>query len=162
MIKVGILVISDKGSRGTRKDESGPMMREIIEKLPAEVAEYKIIPDEREVIKATLLSWVDRLNLSLILTSGGTGIGPRDVTPEATKDVIEKEAGGFVEAMRIEGRKKTPFSMLSRAIAGVRAQSLIINLPGSPRAVRENLEVILPALKHALEILRGNTEHDMR
>ncbi|MBU4310076.1 molybdopterin adenylyltransferase [bacterium] len=155
MIKVGILVISDKASRGERKDESGPIMKEIIKKLPAEVSEYKVIPDEREKIKENLINWVDKLGLDLILTSGGTGIGSRDVTPEATKEVIEKEVPGFVEAMRIKGLEKTPFSMLSRAIAGTRKKSLIINLPGSPKAVKENLEVVLPAVKHGIEILKG-------
>lgn len=154
MIKVGILVISDKASRGERRDESGPIMKEIIKKLPAEVSEYKIIPDERKEIKENLIKWVDKLRLDLILTSGGTGIGPRDVTPEATEEVIEKELPGFIEAMRIKGLEKTPLSMLSRAMAGTRKKSLIINLPGSPKAVKENLEVILPALKHGIEILK--------
>ena len=157
MIKVGILVISDKASRGERKDESGPIMKEIVKKLPAEVSEYKIIPDEKDQIKENLINWVDKLRLDLILTSGGTGIGPRDVTPEATKELIEKVVPGFVETMRIKGLEKTPFSMLSRAIAGIRKKSLIINLPGSPKAVRENLEVILPAVKHGIEILKGET-----
>jgi len=157
MIKVGILVISDKASRGERKDESGPIMKKIIKKLPAEVSEYKIISDEKDQIKENLINWVDKLRLDLILTSGGTGIGARDVTPEATKKVIEKDLPGFAEAMRIKGLEKTSFSMLSRAIVGTRKKSLIINLPGSPKAVRENLEVILPALKHGIEILKGKT-----
>ncbi|MCG2677438.1 MogA/MoaB family molybdenum cofactor biosynthesis protein, partial [bacterium] len=130
MIKVGILVISDKASRGERKDKSGPIMKEMIKKLPAKVSKYKIIPDKREEIKGNLINWVDKLRLNLILTSGGTGIGARDVTPEATKEVIEKEVPGFVEAMRIKGLEKTPFSMLSRALVGVRKKSLIVNLPG--------------------------------
>jgi molybdenum cofactor synthesis domain-containing protein len=157
MIRVGILVISDKASRKERKDESGPIMKEMVKKLPAEVSEYKIIPDEKDQIKENLINWVDKLRLDLILTSGGTGIGPRDVTPEATKEVIEKEVPGFVEAMRVKGLEKTPFSMLSRALVGVRKKCLIINLPGSPKAVKENLEVILPALKHGIEILKGET-----
>ncbi|MBU4561720.1 MogA/MoaB family molybdenum cofactor biosynthesis protein, partial [bacterium] len=130
MIKVGILVISDKASRGERKDKSGPIMKEMIKKLPAKVSKYKIIPDKREEIKGNLINWVGKLKLNLILTSGGTGIGARDVTPEATKEVIEKEVPGFVEAMRIKGLEKTPFSMLSRALVGVRKKSLIVNLPG--------------------------------
>ena len=157
MIKAGILVISDKASRGVRKDESGPIMKKIIKKLPAEVSEYKIISDEKDQIKENLINWVDKLRLDLILTSGGTGIGARDVTPEATKEVIEKELPGFEEATRIKGLEKTPFSMLSRAIVGTRKKSLIINLPGSPKAVKENLEVILPAAKHGIEILKGET-----
>jgi molybdopterin adenylyltransferase len=159
MIKVGILVISDKASRGERQDESGPIMKEMVKKLPAEVSEYKIIPDEKDQIKKNLLNWVDKLRLDLILTSGGTGIGMRDVTPEATKEVIEKELPGFEEAMRIKGLEKTPFSMLSRAIVGTRKKSLIVNLPGSPKAVKENLEAILPAVKHGIEILKGDTSH---
>lgn len=162
MIKVGILVISDKASRGERKDESGPIMKKIIKKLPAEVSEYKIISDEKDQIKENLINWVDKLRLDLILTSGGTGIGARDVTPEATKEVIEKELPGFVEAMRIKGLEKTPFSMLSRAMAGIRKKSLIVNLPGSPKAVKENLEVILPVLKHGIEILKGETSECSR
>lgn len=162
MIKVGILVISDKASRGERKDESGPIMKEMVKKLPAEVSEYKITPDEKDQIKENLINWVDKLKLDLILTSGGTGIGARDVTPEATKEVIEKDLPGFVEAMRIKGLEKTPFSMLSRAIVGTRKKSLIINLPGSPKAVRENLEFILPALKHGIEILKGETSECSR
>ncbi|MBU4561097.1 MogA/MoaB family molybdenum cofactor biosynthesis protein, partial [bacterium] len=116
---------------------------------------YEIVPDEKEIICRKLKEWVDKDGIDLILTSGGTGIGPRDVTPEATKEVIEKELPGFVEAMRIKGLEKTPFSMLSRAIAGTRKKSLIINLPGSPKAVKENLEVVLPAVKHGIEILKG-------
>ena len=162
MIKVGILVISDKALRGERKDESGPIMKKIIKKLPAEVSEYKIISDEKDQIKENLINWVDKLRLDLILTSGGTGIGARDVTPEATKEVIEKELPGFEEAMRIKGLEKTPFSMLSRAIVGTRKKSLIINLPGSPKAVKENLDVILPALKHGIEILKGETSECSR
>jgi molybdenum cofactor synthesis domain-containing protein len=162
VIRVGILVISDKASRGERKDESGPIMKEMIKKLPAEVSKYKIIPDEKDQIKESLINWVDKLKLDLILTSGGTGIGARDITPGATKEVIEKEVPGFVEAMRIKGLEKTPFSMLSRAIVGTRKKSLIVNLPGSPKAVKENLEVVLPALKHGIEILKGDTSHCLK
>ncbi len=158
MVKVGILVISDRASRGEREDESGPAIKKIISKISSYRAiKYEIIPDEKEIISKKLKEWVDGLRLDLILTSGGTGIGPRDVTPEATKGVIEKEVSGFGEAMRVKGLEKTPFSMLSRAIAGIRKKSLIINLPGSPRAVKENLEVILPAVKHGIEILKGKT-----
>ncbi len=174
MIKVGILVISDKASRGERKDESGPAIKKIISKLSPksrfaptgqaiyQTIKYEIIPDEKGIISKKLKEWIDESRLDLILTSGGTGIGVRDVTPEATKEVIEKELPGFVEAMRIKGLEKTPFSMLSRAIAGVRKKSLIINLPGSPKAVKENLEVILPALKHGIEILKGETSECSR
>ncbi len=160
MIKVGILVISDKASRGERMDGSGPAIKKIVSKLPSyQTTKYEIIPDEKEIISEKLKEWVDKDRIDLILTSGGTGIGPRDVTPEATKEVIEKELPGFAETMRIKGLEKTPFSMLSRAIVGTRKKSLIINLPGSPKAVKENLEVILPAVKHGIEILRGDTSH---
>lgn len=163
MIRVGILVISDKASRGERKDESGPAIKKIISKLSSyQATKYEIIPDEKEIISEKLKEWVDKDRLDLILTSGGTGIGVRDVTPEATKEVIEKELPGFVEAMRIKGLEKTAFSMLSRAMAGIRKKSLIINLPGSPKAVKENLEVILPALKHGIEILKGETSECSR
>lgn len=156
MIRVGILVISDKASREERKDESGPAIKKIVSQLPSyQTTKYEIIPDEKEIISEKLKEWVDKNRLDLILTSGGTGIGVRDVTPEATKEVIEKELPGFAETMRMRGLEKTPFSVLSRAMAGTRKKSLIINLPGSPKAVKENLEVILPAVKHGIEILKG-------
>ena len=155
MFTVGILTVSDKGSRGEREDLSGPVIRELISKIGGEVRQYDIVPDEKEIIAKRLKEWADVLRLDLILTTGGTGLTPRDVTPEATREVIERPALGFSEAMRQEGLKKTPLSMLSRGISGVRARTLIINLPGSPRGVRESLEVILPALPHAIETLRG-------
>jgi molybdopterin adenylyltransferase len=158
-IKVGILTVSDLGAQGKREDQSGQVIREMITKeLDAEVAHYDIVPDERDIIQTMLVEWSDVLNLELILTTGGTGFGPRDVTPEATRAVIQREASGFVEAMRSHGLKSTPHAMLSRALAGIRGGTLIVNLPGSPKAVREGLEVILPALPHAIEILRGKEE----
>lgn len=158
MIKVGILTISDKGSKGEREDTSGKVITEIISRLNAQVIEYKIIPDEKEVIIDNLKSLVDELGCSLVLTTGGTGLSPHDVTPEATKEVIEKEIPGFGEIMRMIGFKTTPHALLSRAIAGMRKQSLIINLPGSPKGVRECLELILPAIPHAIEVLGGKVE----
>jgi len=155
MFTVGILTISDRGSRGEREDLSGPVIRELVSKVGGEVRQYDIVPDEKEIIAQRLKEWADVLRLDLVLTTGGTGLTPRDVTPEATREVIERPAPGFSEAMRQEGLKKTPLSMLSRGISGVRARTLIINLPGSPRGVRESLEVILPALPHAIETLRG-------
>ena len=156
MFSVGILTVSDKGSRGEREDLSGPEIRQIITSLPAQVEAYDVVPDEEEMIAQKLKEYSDQKCLDLILTTGGTGLSPRDVTPEATRKVLEKEIPGIAEAMRVEGMKVTPMAMLSRAAAGIRGRSLIINLPGSPRAVRENLLVILPALQHALEKVQGD------
>jgi len=155
MFTLGILTVSDRGSRGEREDESGKAIRELLAPLNARAVKYDIVPDEREVISGRLRQWADEEGIDLIVTTGGTGLSPRDVTPEATLDVVERIALGFVEAMRAESLKKTPRAMLSRAVAGIRGRSLIINLPGSPRGVRECLEVILPALPHAIEVLRG-------
>lgn len=159
MITVAVITLSDKGSKGERKDESGPIIADMLKEL-AEVKYYDILPDEKELIKEKLLQYVNKVDL--ILTTGGTGLSPRDVTPEATLDVIEREVPGIAEAMRIEGLKKTRKSMLSRAVAGVKGQTLIINLPGSPKAVRENLRVILDVIPHAVEKIKGSTEECAR
>jgi len=153
-MKVGILTLSDKGSKGERKDTSGPAIREMVKKIGGEVVEYKIAPDDLETIKKTLIEWSDQ-GIHLILTTGGTGFSPRDNTPEATAAVIEKQAPGIAEAIRYYGLQKTPKAMLSRAVAGIRKQSLIINLPGSERGARESLEAILDTLPHAIELLTG-------
>jgi molybdenum cofactor synthesis domain-containing protein len=155
MIKVAILTASDKGSRGERQDRSAQVIRELIAKIGGEVVAYDVAPDEREILTEKLAQYADIKRVDLVLTTGGTGLSPRDVTPEATRDVVERLIPGIAEAMRIKGLEKTPRAMLSRAIAGSRGPTLIINLPGSPRAVRENLEVILPAIPHALETLQG-------
>jgi len=156
IFKVAILTISDRGSRGEREDSSGPLIREMIKDLPAEVIHYEIIPDEEERIIEALTRSADQCKADLILTTGGTGLSPRDVTPDATLKVIQKEVPGFAEVMRAESLKKTPHAMISRAIVGIRGRSLIVNLPGSPKSVRENLSVIFPALPHALSKLRGD------
>ena len=154
-MKVGILTVSDKGSRGERVDRSGPAIREIIEAAGGQVVRTAIVPDEEEDIRKALLAWSDE-GLDLVLTTGGTGFSPRDRTPEATKAVIERETPGLPEAMRRAGAERTPTAILSRAAAGIRGSTLIINLPGSERAVRESLAAILPALAHGIEILRGS------
>jgi molybdopterin adenylyltransferase len=155
MFTVGILTISDKGSRGERQDKSGEVIREILSSIDARIVNYDIVPDEKELIVKKLVKWVDEDNLNVLITTGGTGLTPRDVTPEATLDVVDRIVPGFAEAMRAESLKKTPMAMLSRAVVGTRGKCLIINLPGSPKAVRECLEVVLPALPHAVETLKG-------
>jgi molybdopterin adenylyltransferase len=157
--RAGILTISDKGAAGEREDTSGAAIRELLEPV-ATIDRYEIIPDERREIRARLEEWADDGKLDLIVTTGGTGLGPRDVTPEATREALDYEVAGLAEAMRAEGLKHTPMAMLSRAVAGVRGRTLIVNLPGSPKAVRENLSTVLPVLSHALELLRGErSEH---
>ena len=156
MYKVGVLTISDKGSKGEREDKSGKLLQEILKKSGFEIKAYTIVPDEEIAIIEKLKEWVDKKQLDLILTTGGTGLTPRDVTPEATQKIIEKIIPGIEEALRIEGMKKTPFSILSRGIAGIRKKTLIINLPGSPKAVQESMEIILPILFHAIDKIKGD------
>ena len=161
MITIGVLTISDSGAIGARQDTSGENIRAMVMQLPdAVISAGAIIPDERPLIEATLRAWSDEHNLNLILTTGGTGLAPRDVTPEATKAIIDREAPGITEAMRAVSLQHTPFGMLSRGVAGTRGGTLIINLPGSPKAVKECLEYILPVLPHAINLLtEGPREH---
>ncbi len=160
MLNAGILTISDKGWQGQRQDKSGEVIRESLSSLDIRVVKYEVVPDEADVIAGKLAEWADNGEIDLILTTGGTGLGPRDTTPEATLSILDKVAPGFTEAMRAETYKVTPHAILSRAVAGVRGKCLIINLPGSPKAVRECLEVVLPTIPHAIEIIKGEvTEH---
>lgn len=157
MIRVAVITVSDKGYAGEREDESGRVLKELVKKLPGEVSHYEIIPDEKARIKEKLMACCDQLKVDLILTTGGTGFSPRDVTPEATLEVIERRAPGLSEAMRMESLKITPRAMLSRAEAGIRGGTLIVNLPGSPKAAKECFLAVLPALSHGIEILQGKT-----
>lgn len=154
LYRIGIITVSDKGAQGQRVDESGPSIREMVKTL-GEVTSYQVVPDDLDILKEAMINMSDKEKVNLILTTGGTGLSPRDNTPEATLAVIQKEVPGLAEAMRSESMKKTNRAMLSRAVAGTRNSTLIINLPGSVKAVRECLAVILPALPHGLEILSG-------
>jgi molybdopterin adenylyltransferase len=156
VISAGVITVSDRGSRGEREDKSGQEIVSMLKGIAAIVVHTIIIPDEKDQIKDALIECTDKKKLDLIVTTGGTGVSPRDVTPDATLEVIEKEVPGMAEAMRRESAAITPHAMISRAVVGIRGCSLIINLPGSPRGVRENLAVILPALKHAIEKIKGD------
>ena len=160
MITVAVLTMSDKGSKGEREDVSGPLIQDLLKNINAEIKYYEILPDEKELIKKKLIEYSKKVDL--ILTTGGTGLSPRDVTPEATLEVIDRQVPGIAEAMRSEGLKKTSRAMLSRAVAGVKERSLIINLPGSPKAVKENLEIILDVIPHAIEKIKGDTSECAR
>ncbi len=155
-IRTAIITLSDKGSKGEREDASGRIIHEMILEIGASDVHYEILPDDKSRIMETLTRLADTGNVDLILTTGGTGVAPRDVTPEATRAVIDRELPGMAQAMRAESLKKTPHAMVSRAVAGIRKQTLIVNLPGSPKAVRENLAVILPALPHTIEKIKGD------
>ena len=155
LLKAGIITASDRVSRGEREDKSGLLLKALLEEFPAEVIAYQVLPDEPQVIQKTLCYLADRFGCDLILTTGGTGLGPRDNTPEATKAVIEKEIPGIPEAIRQASFIKTKFAILSRAVAGMRGKTLIINLPGSPEAVQDAFEILKPILTHAVELIRG-------
>jgi molybdopterin adenylyltransferase len=156
---VGILTVSDLGFKGEREDTSGPAIREIVESRGWTVATYGIVPDEKDVISFRLCEWADRERLQLILTTGGTGFSERDVTPEATLDVVTRLAPGISEAMRAAGLRKTPMAMLSRGVSGIRRGTLIINLPGSMKGAVESLESVAEALPHALDVIGGQPGH---
>jgi molybdenum cofactor synthesis domain-containing protein len=159
MIRVAILTVSDRGARGEAEDLSGPAVAQIVqEQLQAGSTQRQIVADEQALIEAALVAWADSGQIDLILTTGGTGFAPRDVTPEATQAVINRSAPGIAEAMRAASLQVTPHAMLSRAVAGMRGRTLIVNLPGSPKAVRENLAVILPVLPHAVELLQQGAQ----
>ena len=153
--RIGVVTLSDKGSQGQRVDESGPVVQKMLEAV-GQLTHVLILPDDVKSITEILTAWSDQEKLNLIVTTGGTGLTPRDVTPQATLQVIDYEVPGMAEVMRMQSLKQTPHAMLSRAIVGVRGQTMIVNLPGSPKAARENLEAVMPALPHALAKLAGD------
>ena len=156
MFTAGIITVSDKGSQGKREDLSGPAIAEMLAGAAIEIKHTIIIPDEKDQIQEAIINLADVKKMDLILTTGGTGVSPRDLTPDATLEVIEKQIPGMSEAMRQKSLLVTPHAMISRAVAGIRGKSLIINLPGSPKGAKENLAVVLPALKHAIEKIKGD------
>jgi len=159
-IQAGVVTVSDKGYAGEREDASGPLLANLVRQMGAEVVRQAIVPDEREQIERVLVELADQAHLDLVLTTGGTGPAPRDVTPEATRAVIEREMPGLAEVLRFAGYSRTPLAVISRGMAGIRGGTLIVNLPGSPRAVREGMETLSPILPHAIKMLRGvDTEH---
>ena len=158
-IRAVVVTVSDRSARGERADESGPLLARLLEESGAEVVAAEVMADDRGPLEERLRFYCDRREVNLVVTTGGTGLGPRDNTPEATRACIEREAPGLAEAMRAETSRQTPTAMLSRGVCGVRSGALLINLPGSPRAVRECFEVIRPVLAHALAQLAGDTRH---
>lgn len=154
-IRAAVVTLSDRSFRRERPDASGPAVSEMLRAIPAVVEQRIVIPDERDVIRRALIHLADGLGMDLIVTTGGTGVDPRDVTPDVTREVIDREVPGMAEAMRAESRKDVPTAVLSRAVVGIRGRTLIVNLPGSPGGARDNLAVILPVLPHAIEKLRG-------
>ena len=155
MIRVGVITASDKGSRGEREDLSGPTLAELVKEIDGQVVEYVVLPDDQALLEETMRLWADERSLDLILTTGGTGFSMRDVTPEATLAVADRMVPGIAEVMRMESLKVTPKAMLSRAIAVLRKRTLIINMPGSPKAVRECFAAIASAIPHGIQILKG-------
>jgi molybdenum cofactor synthesis domain-containing protein len=158
-IRAAVITASDACSRGERADDSGAALVELLESCGAEIVEKSIVPDDLELLVWTLAELSERENINLIMTTGGTGLGPRDNTPEATLQVIQRDVPGIAEAIRAESLKVTPMAMISRGVAGVASGTLIINLPGSPKAVRESFAVIKPVLAHAVDLMAGHTRH---
>jgi molybdopterin adenylyltransferase len=156
MIKAAILTMSDKGAVGERNDASGPALEKWLAEHEVTTLEYKMIPDDMAAIAATLMEWGDSGSFDLIITTGGTGVSPRDVTPDATMQVVERIIPGFGEVMRMKSLEKTPHAIISRAVAGIRRKSLIINLPGSPKGAIENLEAVWPAVPHTVMKIQGD------
>ena len=159
-IKVTVITVSDKSFRGERQDESGPLLCQLVTEMGAQVVTAHLIPDEQEMITRLLLGLADSGEADLILTTGGTGPSPRDVTPEATRSVIDREMPGLSELLRWDGYRRTPFAVLSRGVAGIRGQTLIVNLPGSPKAVQEGMEVLAPLLPSAIALIKDQTPLD--
>jgi molybdenum cofactor synthesis domain-containing protein len=159
-IRFGILTLSDRSAKGERADASGPALVEIIQRHNWSVVKQAILPDDESAICAVLIEWADGGEADVILTTGGTGFSQRDITPEATRAIIQREAPGLAETMRAESLKKTPHAMLSRAVAGIRGHTLIVNLPGSPKGAVENLQTILPVLPHAVQLLTNDPESE--
>lgn len=160
-IRAGVITISDKGAAGEREDISGPLLADGLREMGAVVVRQAIVPDEMDAIREVLISLADEEHVDLVLTTGGTGATPRDITPEATRTVIEREMPGLAEMLRFTGYRKTPLAVLSRGISGIRGQTIIVNLPGNPNAVRDGLEVLAAVLPHAVKMVRGrDTEHD--
>ena len=155
-IRFGILTLSDRSARGEREDASGPALADLIRTQSWSVAEQAILPDDESAIRAALIAWADSGRFDVILTTGGTGFAPRDITPEATRAVIQREAPGLAEAMRSDSLKKTSHAMLSRAVAGIRGRTLIVNLPGNPKGALENLQTVLSVIPHAVQLLKDD------
>jgi len=158
-IRAVVITVSDAGSRGQRKDESGETLVRLLNELGAQIVATTIVPDDLDPLAETLRAFADRADVNLVITTGGTGFAPRDNTPEATLSIVEREAPGLAEAMRMETLKQTPMAMISRGVCGIRSGTLIVNLPGSPKAVRESFAVIKPVLDHAIALLEGQTDH---
>ena len=158
VMRIAVLTVSDRASRGERPDASGPALIDLIGSQGWQVAKQSILPDDFDGLRETLTNWADSGDVDVILTTGGTGFAPRDVTPEATRAVIDRDAPGLAEAMRAESAAKSKHAMLSRAVAGLRGRVLIINLPGSPKAAVENLQTVLPTLEHAIHLLHEDPE----